>query len=53
MLGVFLVITVTFFGLISDDSMDDSISHCSVFMGTQCLQCIDAVGWAAGRASGL
>jgi len=22
-------------------------------IGTQCLQCFDAVGWAAGRASGL
>ena len=24
-----------------------------VFMSYMCLQCFDAVGWAAGRASGL
>ena len=25
----------------------------TVFMVIVCLQCFDAVGWAAGRASGL
>jgi len=24
-----------------------------VYIGIWCLQCFDAVGWAAGRASGL
>jgi len=26
---------------------------CIIWVAEQCLQCFDAVGWAAGRASGL
>ena len=29
------------------------IMKISLHMSTECLQCFDAVGWAAGRASGL
>ena len=28
-------------------------SHCKLFKLFKCLQCFDAVGWVAGRASGL
>jgi len=42
-------------GLGVDDDDSDYVEHylCSSSVVTVCLQCFDAVGWLAGRASGL
>jgi len=33
--------------------MLNNMHHIDRHMGNYCLQCFDAVGWAAGRASSL
>ena len=35
----------------SDKSIQTTVTHIFTYM--KCLQCFDAVGWVAGRASGL
>ena len=37
----------------TDRQIQKNHSHCKLFKLFKCLQCFDAVGWVAGRASGL
>jgi len=40
-------------GMGQDQTGNDKLVLCNTLNTKHCLQCFDAVGWAAGRASGL
>jgi len=42
----------SFFVFVTDETVTKMKTHVPIVF-VKCLQCFDAVGWAAGRASGL